>query len=255
MCVKHSFCMDRSGRIYQGHGLLDGHAEIVRLYGLVYDDLNHYEAQPGDGWPADKEDWHITMDRENWVSKSSHSDKLMRYLAKRFPNQKAWDDYPVDWRSLELPNWTRVKRHYDMALQAKPLSVVPDNVVLTLINQHLAQLEAESGIDMTRAQRIKTLDDSVWDSVWESMRESVQDSVWDSVWESVRESMRESVQESAWESVWESVRAPMRESVDASMVLTDAHNPFMPLLELATYGAYLYGITDDGIAYVLRGGE
>jgi hypothetical protein len=37
------------------------------------------------------------------------------------------------------------------------------------------------------------------------------------------------------------------------MVMEDAENPFLPLAELATHGCYLYGITDDGTAYVVRG--
>ena len=32
--------------------------------------------------------------------------------------------------------------------------------------------------------------------------------------------------------------------------LTDSH---LPLAELATKGAYLYGVTDEGVCYVIRG--
>jgi hypothetical protein len=39
------------------------------------------------------------------------------------------------------------------------------------------------------------------------------------------------------------------------MVRDDDENPFLPLAELATHGAYLYGVADDGTAYVWRGGE
>ena len=69
-------------------------------------------------------------------------------------------------------------------------------------------------------------------SVWDSVGASVGASVWDSVRDSVRDS------------VWDSVRA--------SMVRDDAANPWLPLAELATLGAYLYGVTDDGAAYVWR---
>lgn len=36
MYRKHSFSLDREGRVYQGHGLTDGHATIVAMRGLAY---------------------------------------------------------------------------------------------------------------------------------------------------------------------------------------------------------------------------
>jgi hypothetical protein len=37
------------------------------------------------------------------------------------------------------------------------------------------------------------------------------------------------------------------------MVLDDSANPWLPLGELATHGVYLYGVADDGTAYVIAG--
>ena len=55
--------------------------------------------------------------------------------------------------------------------------------------------------------------------------------------------------------VWAGVRDSVWDSVFTSMVRDDAENPFLPLSELATQGAYLFGVTDDGTAYVWRGEE
>ena len=33
----------------------------------------------------------------------------------------------------------------------------------------------------------------------------------------------------------------------------DDVNAFLPLAELATKGAYLYGVTNEGICYIIRG--
>jgi hypothetical protein len=56
--------------------------------------------------------------------------------------------------------------------------------------------------------------------------------------------LRDSVRASVWDSVWD--------SVGCSMVMPDEKNPFLPLSELAARGVYLYGVADDGTAYVWR---
>jgi len=58
-----------------------------------------------------------------------------------------------------------------------------------------------------------------------------------------------------WDSVWASVRASVRDSVDCAMVRENDENPFLALSELAAKGVYLYGVADDGTAYVWRGEE
>jgi hypothetical protein len=57
--------------------------------------------------------------------------------------------------------------------------------------------------------------------------------------------VRDSLRYSARASVWA--------SVEYALVREDDDNPWLPLAELATHGVYLYGVDDDGTAYVSRG--
>jgi hypothetical protein len=128
-------------------------------------------------------------------------------------------------------------------LQAKPVAWLDDATVLEHVNRHLTLLG--SSIPATKV-----------DSVRDSVQASVSDSAWASVWDSVSDSVQASVRDSAWASVWDSVRdsawASVWDSVECAMVREDDDNPWLPLAELATHGVYLYGVTDDGTAYVAR---
>ena len=144
------------------------------------------------------------------------------------------------WNDLPLPNAERVQRAYELALQAKPLAWLGDEMVLEHVNRHLTMLG--SSIPATKVY-------SLWDSPWAS--------VWDSRWDSLRDSLRTSVwgpvRDSLWDSLWASARDSVWDSVEYALVREDDDNPWLPLAELATHGVYLYGVDDDGTAYVSRG--
>ena len=63
----------------------------------------------------------------------------------------------------------------------------------------------------------------------------------------------------AWEADdtirWDALYLPYAERVHRAHDLAlreDDINAFLPLSELATKGAYLYGVTDEGVCYVIR---
>ena len=94
MCQRHSFLLDKEGRVYDGGGLTHSHTEIATMHGLTAeqsDALNAYEWQPPADWP--KSSWlsGLTVDRQNFEPKSSHDKAMKAYLLGRFPTQDAWD--------------------------------------------------------------------------------------------------------------------------------------------------------------------
>ena len=96
MCTRHSFLMDKEGRIYDGRGLTHSHTEIAVLHDFpseLHDDLNAYEWQPPEGWDGSRSMvWGgLRVDRQNFEAKSSHDKAIERYIVKRFPDMAAWD--------------------------------------------------------------------------------------------------------------------------------------------------------------------
>ena len=267
MCQRHSFAVTKGGRVIDGHGLTDSHTKMLDMAGLAakdHDAVNLYEWQPPKDWP--KSSWlqGLTVDKQVFKPKSSHDKAARAHLLALYPSMKAWGaGDTIRWGELELPDAERVHRAYDLALRAAPIAPVSDADVSYAVDEHLRRLELD-----VRVTEIIDLD-SVWDSVrasvWDSVRAGVRDSVWASVWDSVRASVwagvwdsvrasvwagvRASVWDSVWASVWDSVWA----SVDSAFVREDDVNAFLPLAELATKGAYLYGITNEGICYIIRG--
>ena len=217
MCERHSFCLTRAAKVLDGYGLTDSHTTIMALHGLTttqQDACNLYEWQPPKSWPEVSYVGGIKVDKETFVSKARHESAIERHLLARYPDRATWEAPDViRWDALPLPDAERVHRAYDLALRAAPLGVVDDATVLEHVNRHLAMLGCKEAVKIVNAA-----------SVWDSVRASVQASVWDSVWASVR----------------------------ASMVRDDADNPWLPLAELATRGCYLYGVANDGTAYVWR---
>ena len=96
MCRRHSFLLDRNGKVYDGLGLTHSHTEIATLHGFAsaaHDKLNAYEWQPPQGWDgsADKVFAGLTVDRQNFEPKASHDKAIASYLVKKFQSLAAWD--------------------------------------------------------------------------------------------------------------------------------------------------------------------
>jgi len=96
MCRRHSFLLDRNGKVYDGLGLTHSHTEIATLHGFAstdHDKLNAYEWQPPRDWNGDKEQVFagLTVDRQNFEPKASHDKALVAYLLKKFPSLAVWD--------------------------------------------------------------------------------------------------------------------------------------------------------------------
>ena len=286
MCKRHSFCLTKAGKVIDGLGLVDSHTSIMSLHGMAskqHDTCNLYEWQPPRGWPESSYADGLTVDKSVFETKARHEAAIERHLRRLYPTQAAWDAGDViRWDDLPLPDVGRVRRAYDLAMRARTLAYVDDATVLEHVNMHLSMLPCSvratsvvsvssvrpsvrpSVRDSVRPSVRPSVRDSVWPSVWDSVRGSVRDSVrgsvWDSVWDSVWPSVLDSVWDSVWpsvrdsvrDSVWDSVWDSVRDSVDSAMVRDDDANPFIPLAEMAAHGAYLYGVTDDGIAYVWR---
>jgi hypothetical protein len=290
MCKRHSFAVTKVGRVIDGLGLTDSHTTMLDIAGLSakqHDTCNLYEWQPPKGWPEASWLDGLTVDRRQFVPKVSHDKAAESHLRLLYPDMAAWDAGDViRWDALDLPDADRVHRAYDLALKAAPLAKVSDGDVIEAVDDHLRRLGLDLRVtevmdadsvwdsvwasvrdsvrDSVRASVRASVRDSVWDSVRDSVRasvwDSVRDSVWDSVWDSVRASVWDSVWDSVWasvrasvrDSVWASVWAPVWDSVDSSMVLADDVNAFLPLAELAAKGAYLFGVTDEGVCCVWR---
>ena len=241
MCNRHSFGVTKDARVIDGHGLTDSHTSMLTMAGLTskqHDGVNLYEWQPPKGWP--KTSWleGLTVDKQVFEPKSSHDKAARAHLLALYPSMAAWNaGDSIRWDELDLPDADRVHRAYDLALHAAPVAPVTDADVSYAVDEHLRRL----GLD-TRVTEVVDLA-----SVWASVRASVRDSV--------RASVRASVWASVWDSVWDSVWASVWDSVESSMVREDDVNAFLPLAELATKGAYLYGVTDAGVCYVIRGKE
>lgn len=232
MCKRHSFCLTTAGKVLDGCGLTESHTAIMDMHQLAapeHDTCNLYEWQPPVGWPDANYATGLTVDKATFETRQRHEDAIARHLTRLYPTADSWTTPDaIRWSELPLPNSERVQMAYELALRARPLGTVDDGTVLTLVNLHLLRLGCgTSAIVVADVGR-----------VWASVRESVEESVWESVGESVRDS------------VWASVG----ESVHCSMVREDDDNPWLPLAELATHGVYLYSVSDDGVAYVWRGG-
>ena len=242
MCNRHSFCLTPAGQVIDGFGLTESHTTIMYMHGIEaarQDTCNLYEWQPPQGWPETS--WHVglTVDKSAFATKQRAENTLRRHVHLLYPDMKAWQaPDPIRWGELSLPDAGRVHRAYDLVLRCAPLGCLDDATVLEHVNRHLTILGCK-----TKAIKVANAD-SVWNSVWNSVRASVWNSVRDSVWDSVRDSVRDSV--------GDSVRDSVRDSVECSMVREDAENPWLSLAELATHGVYLYGVADDGTAYVWR---
>ena len=225
MCERHSFCLTRAAKVLDGYGLTDSHTTILDMHGLTaaqHDACNLYEWQPPKLWPDASWADGLKVDKAVFETKQRHDQAAERHVRALYPDRAAWDAADViRWSELPLPDADRVHRAYDLALRAAPLAIVDDATVLEHVNRHLAAMGCKEAVKVVNATA------SVCASVWDSVCDSVRDSAWDSV----------------------------RDSVWASMVRDDDENPFLPLAELATHGAYLYGVADDGTAYVWRGGE
>ncbi len=234
MCERHSFCITPEGRVLDGLGLTDSHTSMLSLHGLSsadHDKCNLFEWQPPEGWPDASWLDGLHRDGHAFEPKASHDKAAEAHLRKLYPDRAAWDaGDAIRWDEINLPDADRVHRAYDLALRAAPLAPVEDGEILTAVDEHLRRL----GVDV----RVTEVVDAA--IVRASVRGSIADSIADSAWASARVSVSGSVSGSA------------RASVDTSMVRDDADNPFLPLAELATKGAYLYGVTDEGVAYVWR---
>ena len=233
MCERHSFCITRAAKVLDGYGLTDSHTTIMDMHGLTaaqHDACNLYEWQPPAEWPIANWADGLKVDRGVFETKLRHDQAAERHVRNLYPHAATWAAPDViRWSELPLPDAERVHRAYDLALRAAPLGIVDDATVLEHVNRHLAAMGCKDAVEIVDATA--------------SVRASVRASVWNSVWNSVWASVRDSVWDGVWASVW------------ASMVREDAENPWLPLSELATHGAYLYGVADDGTAYVWRGGE
>ena len=241
MCKRHSFCLTKAGKVIDGLGLVDSHTSIMSLHGMAskqHDTCNLYEWQPPRGWPESSYADGLTVDKSVFETKARHEAAIERHLRRLYPTQAAWDAGDViRWDDLPLPDVGRVRRAYDLAMRARTLAYVDDATVLEHVNMHLSMLPCS-----VRATSVVSVS-SVF-SVWDRVRDSVRDRVRDSVRDRVRDSVRDIVWDGVWDGVWD--------SVDAAMVRDDDANPFIPLAEMAAHGAYLFGVTDDGIAYVWR---
>jgi hypothetical protein len=266
MCNRHSFCLTRAGKILDGCGLAESHTTIMQMHGLSakeHDTCNLYEWQPPTGWPVANYAEGLRVDKSTFTTTARNESAIERHLRSRYPTANAWKTSdPIRWDELPLPNADRIRRAYELSLRAQPLGYVDNATVLEHVNRHLSTLGCKTratsvvNADSVWASVRASVRDSVWDSVrasvWDSVRDSVRASVRASVWDSVRASVWDSVRDSVWASVRDSVWDSVRDSVDCSMVREDSENPWLPLSELATYGVYLYGVTDDGTAYVWR---
>ena len=250
MCERHSFCVARGAKVLDGFGLTESHTAIMQMHGLSgkqHDTCNLYEWQPPKGWPDASYADGLRIDCESFETKQRHEDAIQRHVLARYPDRATWDaPDAIRWSELPLPDAERVQRAYELALRAAPLAWIADDEVLTHVNRHLAKLGCKEAVKVASVASVwDSVRDSVWASVWASVRDSVR--------ASVRDSVRDSVWASVWASVWDSVWASVWASAECAMVREDADNPWLPLAELATHGVYLYGVTDDGTAYVIRG--
>ena len=93
MCKRHSFLLNRAGKVLDGFGITDSHTEIRELHGLknTDDSVNAYEWQPPKGWP--ETDWHLglTKDHEVFTTKASHEKAMERHIRATYPDSAAWD--------------------------------------------------------------------------------------------------------------------------------------------------------------------
>ena len=263
MCQRYSFVLSPAGKVLDGCGLPHSHTTILTMHGVASDRhgrYNLYEWQPPEGWPNANWADGLTKDREAFEPKVRAVAAMERRIKKLYPDLETWRAKdPIRWAELPLPNADRVQRAYDCALRAKPLAWVDDAAVLECVNRHLELL----GGNIPAATVVANAA-SAWDSAWAGVRASVwasvRASVWDSAWASVWASAWASVWDRVWASVcdsvlasvWDNVLASVRDSVWAAMVLQDAKNPWLPLLDLAERGCYLYGVTDSGVAVICR---
>ena len=215
MCRRHSFCLTRAALAIDGCGLTESHTAIMQMHGLSgrqYDASNLYEWQPPQGWPEASYAGGLIVDRAAYETKARHEAAIARHVKRLYPDVAAWAA-PDPIRWAELP-----------LPDAERVQRAYD---LALRAQLLGAVNDEVVLSHVN-RHLEVLGCAMRAAKVASLRASLRASVWDSLWDSL------------WASVW------------ASMVLDDSLNPWRPLAELATHGAYLYGVADDGTAYVLR---
>ena len=93
MCNKHSFVMDRTGKIYNGGGFVESHSVICNMWSLQQDQVNCYEWKPPEPWPNEEWTRGLVKDYLTFDEKASHVLALERYIHETFPTKEAWESY------------------------------------------------------------------------------------------------------------------------------------------------------------------
>lgn len=122
MCERHSFVIDKEGKVYNGGGFEESHTVICLINGIKQDDVNAYEWQPPKGWPDANAFEGIKKDQINFDEKSSHIKAIEQYLLGLFPTQASFETYFLDeaWHGKEIES---PSGKYIIAIKKEPLVV------------------------------------------------------------------------------------------------------------------------------------
>ena len=93
MCKKHSFLLDKKGKIYHGFGLIESHYLISKLNNIDEDKCNKYEYNPNNNNERAYGISGLKIDNEIFISNKTIIDKIEKYIKKMFPNIESWDNY------------------------------------------------------------------------------------------------------------------------------------------------------------------
>ena len=240
MCNFWSCVLTRDGKVLWDPAITS-HEELVSKFQLADTKLKDREFVRIEITPPNNDvlnrkqgDWRFKVDEEGTLPDWFANDPIAQNKIVWREWKKMVKQMDADFRSKGL-DFLRKDRIIERVNAMKPgEATVSRRSVHSALGEYVKLLKAQD--QQHREWDVKEVR-FYTPKEWDSVRASVWDSVWASVWDSVRDSV--------WASVWASVQC--------SLVRDDEQNPFLPLSELAALGVYLYGVADDGTAYVWRG--
>ena len=93
MCNKHSFLVDKNGKVYNGYGILESHTHIAKIHDINEDNCNKYEYDPNN---TNDKAYGITgllIDSDVFTANKTVVDAIEKYITTTFPTVESWENY------------------------------------------------------------------------------------------------------------------------------------------------------------------
>ena len=93
MCNKHSFLVDKNGKVYNGYGILESHTHIAKIHDINEDNCNKYEYNPNNTANKVYGITGLLIDSDVFTANKTVVDAIEKYITTTFPTLEAWTNY------------------------------------------------------------------------------------------------------------------------------------------------------------------